>query len=110
MELTSRDQVWLRDYRKVLDRDYPGLVQQIILFGSKARGTAREDSDLDLVVVIRDGDRLVKGQVAMAGYDLAIGTDVVPSFIVYTDAEWGRLAAGRAPFWQVVARDGVTVG
>lgn len=32
------------------------LVEQIIIFGSKARGTATADSDLDLLVVIREGD------------------------------------------------------
>ena len=110
MKLSSEDQAWLREYREILSRDFPGLVQQIILFGSKAKGTAKPDSDIDLVVVIREGDHRVKRKVAMAGHDAAIDAEVAPSFIVYTNAEWGRLASTRAPFWRIVERDGVAVG
>lgn len=110
MKLTPGDEAWLRKYRQALGSKFPGLVQQVILFGSKARGTATPDSDIDLVVVIREGDRTVKDAVAWAGDELAIGTDVVPSFVVYTCAEWDKLAASQAPFWRVVERDGVVVG
>lgn len=110
MKLTSEDQAWLRRYQKLLDRDFPGVVQQIILFGSKAKGTARPDSDIDLVVVIKEGAQAVKDAVAWAGDDLAIGTEVVPSFVVYTCSEWDGLAAKREPFWRIVKRDGIVVG
>ena len=44
-----------------------------------------------------------------AHYLLAIGTDVVPSIIVLTVEEWGRLQKREAPLWQTVTRDGVAV-
>ncbi|MEW6234417.1 MAG: nucleotidyltransferase domain-containing protein [Candidatus Omnitrophota bacterium] len=58
--LNAAEIKWLNQYRERLYAQYPGLVEDIILFGSKARGDAREDSDLDLMVVIREGDRSVK--------------------------------------------------
>jgi predicted nucleotidyltransferase len=85
------------------------LGRHLILFGSKARGTATADSDLDLLVVIQQGDWRLKEAVTEAGYLLAIDTDVVPSIIVLTLEEWGRLQKRAAPFWQTVTRDGVTV-
>jgi hypothetical protein len=33
----------------------------------------------------------------------------VPSIIVLTVEEWGRLQKREAPFWQTVTRDGVAV-
>ena len=64
MKLSSEDQAWLREYREILSRDFPGLVQQIILFGSKAKGTAKPNSDIDLVIVERpahlNGDRVLR--------------------------------------------------
>src|SRR5438445_12571848 len=105
MNLTRSDEEWLSRYREVLKERFPGLVQEIILFGSKARGTARPDSDIDLVVVIRDGDHVLKRNVALAGHDLAIDAEVSPSFIIFTIAEWNRLASTMAPFWRVVSRD-----
>jgi hypothetical protein len=43
------------------------------------------------------------------GYDLAIGTDVVPSLHVYTSAEWEQLRAHASVFRDVVERDRVPV-
>lgn len=40
-------------YRRALDRALPGAVEAVILFGSRARGDARDDSDYDLAVLMR---------------------------------------------------------
>ena len=53
MRLTPEDQTWLEAYRRALAQQFPALVRHLILFGSKARGTATADSDLDLLVVIQ---------------------------------------------------------
>lgn len=51
----------MKDYRELAERfasrlkaKYGDRVEQVILFGSVARGEHREDSDVDLVVVTRD--------------------------------------------------------
>jgi uncharacterized protein len=43
----------LTDYKRTVERAIPG-VEKVILFGSRARGQADEDSDYDLAVVVRD--------------------------------------------------------
>lgn len=110
MNLTRDEQEWLDAYRKALGEQFSGLVEEILIFGSKARGTARPDSDLDVLVVIREGDRRLKDAVRRPGYMLSIGTDAVPSMIVLTREEWSLLQKLEAPFWQTVTRDGVVVG
>ena len=109
LRLTPDEQRWLDAYRRTLEERFPGLVEDIIIFGSKARGTATEDSDLDLLVIIREGDWRQKEALTHPGYMLAIETDAVPSIMVYTKDEWISRQKGKAPFWQTVTRDGVTV-
>lgn len=109
LTLTADDQTWLDAYRQVLREQFPGVVQDMIIFGSKARGTAGPDSDLDIVLLIREGDWRFKRQLKYPGYDLSIGTDVVPSLLVYTLAEWQRLRERQSVFREVVERDGVSV-
>jgi predicted nucleotidyltransferase len=82
-------------------------VEEISIFGSKARGDARADSDLDVLVVIREGDWRFKEALTRPGYDLAIGTEVVPSLHVYTVAEWEHLGKQASAFWEVVERERV---
>jgi len=110
MKLTQEEELWLKSYGQALARQFPGLVEQIVIFGSKARGTATTDSDLDILVVIREGDWRLKDLVTAPGYELSLGTEVVPSIMVYTREEWGQRRRDGAPFWQVVNRDGVVVG
>jgi predicted nucleotidyltransferase len=43
----------LSEYRRAARDALPGL-ERMILFGSRARGEAREDSDYDIAVVVRD--------------------------------------------------------
>ena len=107
--LSPEEQEWLADYRQELNQAFPGMVEEIVVFGSKARGDSTEDSDLDLLLVIREGDWRLKEAIARPGYLLAAGTDVVPSMMVYTVEEWEQRRRGRAPLWQTVTRDGVPV-
>ena len=109
MKLTHEEEQWLKDYRRILAQRFPGLVEQIVIFGSKARGTATADSDLDVLIVIREGDWQLKDLVTEPGYELSLGTDVVPSIMVYTREEWEQHRRDEAPFWQTVNRDGVVV-
>lgn len=43
----------LTDYKRAVERAIPG-VEKVILFGSRARGQARQDSDYDVAVVVCD--------------------------------------------------------
>ncbi len=48
----------LRRFRAALDELYGNRLERVILFGSRARGEARQDSDYDVAVFVRDlGDR-----------------------------------------------------
>lgn len=109
MKLTHQEQQWLEAYKRCLTQNFPGLVERIVLFGSKARETATPDSDLDILLIIREGDWRLKDQVTEPGYDLSLGTDVVPSIMVYTRAEWDAYQHDETPFWKTVTRDGIAL-
>ena len=52
LTLHPEEQTWLDEYRKALGERHPGTVLRMVVYGSKARGDAREDSDLDVLVVV----------------------------------------------------------
>lgn len=110
MPLNSNDRKWLEIYRNVLNRQFQDLIQDIVVFGSKARGNDREDSDLDILVIIKEGDWFVKRKICDPGYELSIGSDLVPSIQVYTLEEWARMKREESIFQEIVEREGISVG
>jgi len=44
----------LRRFRAEVEQQFPDRVTQVVLFGSRARGDARPDSDYDVAVFIQD--------------------------------------------------------
>ena len=107
--LHPEEQRWLDEYRKVLNERHPGTILRMVIYGSKARGDAREDSDLDVLLVVRDGTDHLKLPLREIGYELAAGSWAVPSIMAYTQAEWDRLKDLRSAYRESIERDGVTV-
>jgi hypothetical protein len=54
--MESSDEL-LQQFRLDAERLYPGRLKRAILFGSRARGDAREDSDWDVALFIENFDR-----------------------------------------------------
>ena len=77
--------------------------------GSKARGDAHEDCDIDVLLVLRNEAEQLKRPLRHIGYDLAAASSAVPSVMVYTQAEWERLGDLRSAYREAVERDGVDV-
>ncbi len=109
LKLNEEEMQWLNSYREKLYEQFPDLIENILLYGSKARGDAREDSDLDLLVLIRGGDREVKEEIANIGVRLSIGTNVVPSIFVFTIKEWNRFKQRESVFQESVEEEGISV-
>ena len=51
---TAIDDPILKRFRKALDRIYGDRIERVVLFGSRARGDAHEDSDYDIAVFLHD--------------------------------------------------------
>src|SRR5688572_27391265 len=100
LQLTPDEQTWLEAYRQTLREHFPQQIEDIIIFGSKARGDAGPDSDVDVLIVLREGDRQTKQEVRRLGHHLAVLSDAVPSIMVYTKAEWTEREQDGSPFYR----------
>ena len=81
---------------------------EVILFGSEARGEARPDSDIDLLVLL-DGDTLSltrEETVTMPLYELELNTGVCISPIVMLKKQW-RNRPFKTPFYVNVVNEGI---
>jgi predicted nucleotidyltransferase len=107
--LSPAERAALADFRDAVQGSLGSEVVDMQLFGSKARGDATPESDVDVLVVVRrDEPKLID-----ALYDLLLDAcldhDVYISLKVFSEAEYERLNHPRTPFMQSVAREGVTL-
>jgi len=108
-KLTRDERTWLRDYCKALAEQHPGAVRRLLIYGSKARGDAGPESDLDVLLVVSNRAAKLKRRLRWTGYMLAAASTAVPSILAYTEDEWGSRQHGSSPFRRAVKRDAVQV-
>lgn len=109
LQLTEAERAWLVAYRKALEQKHPGAVHQLLIYGSKARGQAHPESDLDVLLIVKNKTGRLKRTLRRIGYLLAATSDVLPSIIAYTEDEWESRKRSGSSFRQAVERDGVRV-
>jgi predicted nucleotidyltransferase len=71
----------LRRFRAALDKEYGDRLERVVLFGSRARGDARKDSDYDVAVFIKSPGALANElhRLAEASTDILLDTGAVIS-------------------------------
>ena len=80
---------------------------KVIAFGSRVRGDAGRQSDLDLVVVEAGGGTLGERGVRVRG---ALGDVGVPiDLVVYTPEEYERLRGWRSSIASIADREGIVL-
>ena len=91
-----------------LEALYGDRLARVVLYGSRARGDARPDSDVDLLVVLRGAYEPYAEIKRMSGLslDLSIRHDVYVSMQPYGSDEVGTT---ENPFLLNVAEDGVSL-
>lgn len=82
---------------------------QVLLYGSRARGEAREDSDWDILIIL-DKQKIEKADYDNVVYpftDLGwnIGESIIP--VIYTKEEWKK--SSFLPFYKNVERDKIVL-
>jgi predicted nucleotidyltransferase len=109
MRLTRADKRWLKEYRCQLAERFPGMIAQMLIYGSKARSEAGPDSDLDVLLIVRDRAATRKRDMRDVGYSLDPYGEVAPSIMAYTEREWENRRRSGSPFRKSVERDKVRV-
>ena len=84
-------------------------VRTLTLFGSYARGEAREDSDVDVLVVIDGLEGAERRVVLDLAGDIFAQTDLLLSPTVYDAETWQLHTAQERPLAASIAREGVAL-
>ena len=84
---------------------------QVVLYGSYARGEQGPDSDIDLLILVPEGDRVTFDdgmRIKSPLYNLERSIGLIISPLVYTRREWLERHKG-TPFFYNVQTEGVAL-
>ena len=82
-------------------------ITRVILFGSAARGEMKENSDIDLIVVVKKPEKRLAGRLSME-WHIAQGIDYPVDFIDYTEKEFEEQAKG-VTLVSLAIKDGIEI-
>jgi predicted nucleotidyltransferase len=84
-------------------------VTSILLFGSRARGDADEDSDMDLLVVLTDTEPGIVRAIRDLAADVWLKYGIYLSTRVWSQDHWRTIADLQTQFYLNVRKDGVSL-
>jgi len=108
VRVPERDREILEACKREILRRVPEA--RVLLYGSRARGSASPESDFDLLVLTpaplsRETIRRVRD----ALYELELRYGVVVSTLFYSEKEWRDPLRRATPFYREVEREGVVL-
>lgn len=95
----------MEELRKQLFGKYS--IINIRLYGSKARGEGREDSDLDIMIEIPKYDRTMVAEIDEIIYRTNLEDDVFISALVFGKDELEKGPMSEAPIYKVIQKEGI---
>jgi predicted nucleotidyltransferase len=105
--LTDNERGALADYLVRLQETCGNRLQQVVLFGSKARGDSDPESDIDLLVVLQGELDGLKDRLVDLSYDISLHYGVVLSDLVVGEQRYHWMRRYREPLLFEVEREGV---
>lgn len=103
--MNKADKKILNQIKKIVTEQEPRA--KIYLYGSRSRGTAKSNSDWDLLILLNK-DKISpedEQKITYSLYDLEFDTGEVISPMIYSEKEWNTKYK-ITPFYQNVMREG----
>ena len=99
----------LDEFVAKLEREFPCQVEQIRLFGSKARGDSEPDSDIDVLIIVRDEDWQLRNAISTVAARVSLKFNVVIGTIVIGVERWRQMGEERFTLYRNIEREGVVL-
>lgn len=107
--LTSNEKKILNLFLDHLNYVCPGEVDKVILYGSRARGDNRLDSDMDILVLVKEKKRIDRDKIYDFVIDAELEHGIDISVNIYNSDQFSKLVLANAPFASNVDREGETL-
>ena len=105
--LAPNEATAVKEYLARIHELFPGRILSVTLFGSKARGDADPESDVDLLLLVDAESRQFRSELWRIASDVGLEHNLVLSVRVYAQERWAKTQRLRLPLFRAVAAEGI---
>ncbi len=94
------------NFKNILEKKFPGYIEQAVLFGSHARGDANQHSDYDILIILKYEHKWrIEEAISLFFYhEIDLKFDIVTDIRIISSCELGR-----QPFYINVIKEGIVL-
>jgi predicted nucleotidyltransferase len=107
--LNPTEQMAVAEFAQSVKVAFGDSVRQLLVYGSKARGKFHKESDIDILVLLKQDDYQVRNQISDMAFDLLLKYGVLISPRVINNVEYEKLRRWQTAFIKNVDKDGVPI-
>jgi len=109
MKLSLKERKILEEFKRRIEKKYLDEIQDVLVFGSKARGTAGKESDIDIIVITSSEDWEKGDEIREIGYGLDEGIGYKLSIQVISKTHIDYLRRYNFQFIKNIEREAVSL-
>lgn len=105
--LNHQEERAIQTFIAQLNKHFGEAVSNILLYGSKARGDDRMDSDVDLLIVMESDDWTVRNRVSDIASRISLEFDLLISPHVVSQRNWQEMSEAPLSFYKNVIQESI---
>lgn len=107
--LNKREFEIIQKYKNELEKNYSSEIGKFYLFGSKARGDFQQNSDIDILITLKNYNWKLGDKIRRIGYELDEDIEYKFSILILPESEFQSLKEKNYQFILNVLKDGVLI-
>jgi predicted nucleotidyltransferase len=108
--LPEAERMAVLDFLMQVHAIYGEEIRQAMLFGSKARGEATADSDLDILLIVAEESWQLRDELCGLSADVSLKHDVLLDARVIGQARWKYMSEVGAGLYQNISSEAIPLG
>ncbi|MBU4360328.1 nucleotidyltransferase domain-containing protein [Patescibacteria group bacterium] len=109
LKLKKQERKAIKEFKKKLKEELGEQIVEIKLFGSKARGDFNKNSDIDILIVLKDDTERNKDKIFDIVQNILLESEVLLSPVIFNKKEYNYLNDIPTIFMQNVKFEGVSI-
>lgn len=109
--MNAKDKELILDFKKRLSAETMTHLKRLIFFGSRVRGHASEDSDIDLLALVDEKTPEIEKELEDTAYAVMWDNDFKPiiSLKVFSEIRFNNAVTKGFSFYRNIEREGITL-